>query len=400
MSRHWLKSVPSPMSLRKRIQVLLAFLVAVPLVILFAETYRHGHQALVSEMKRGSLEMATLEAAEMDLAFLPARQAAEGVARAVEALPTLDPETVRNLLRGTLEHVPDAYGFCVALLPDATPAGALAPYAFRLRGQVQERSLASGAYQYTRWDWFRLPLVAGRGQWTEPYFDRGGGDALMVTYGTPIHRDGRLVGVATVDLSLASLAQRLGRLHPGGDGTVYLVGRTGRILLHPRLRPMAEPGAEDPQALARLRTLLEHRGTDTVEMKDPVARRRSWLVEMPVPTMASGAGGRDWSLIVSWPMAPRMTPLLRLALRMGLLFLFLGGGALLFLHRAFEDSITRPLRRLVDQARGFAQGDCAIRRAPREESEDLQELGQAIRTLGEALAEARGTGAGRDGGRS
>jgi HAMP domain-containing protein len=85
---------------------------------------------------------------------------------------------------------------------------------------------------------------------------------------------------------------------------------------------------------------------------------------------------------------------------MGHQFLFLGGGALLFLHRAFEDSITRPLRRLVDQARGFAQGDYAIRRAPREESEELQELGQAIRTLGEALAEARGAEAGLDGGRS
>ena len=388
------------MSLRKRIQVLLAFLVAVPLAILFIETYRHGHQTLMTEMKRGSLDLASLEAAEMDLAFVPARQAAEGVARAVEILPSLEPDLLRSLLRRTLDQVPDAYGFCVALVPDATPAGALAPYAFRARGQVQERSLASDEYQYTRWDWFRLPLVAGRGRWTDPYFDRGGGDTLMVTYSTPIRRGGRLVGVATVDLSLDGLARRLGGLHPGGDGTVYLVGRSGRVLIHPHLRPLAEPGGEDPKTLARLKTLLEHRGTDTVEMRDPVVQRRSWLVEMPVPSMAAEAGGRDWSLVVSWPLAPRLAPLMRLALRMGLLFLFLGGGALLFLHRAFEDSITRPVRRLADQARCFAQGDFTLRRAPREESEELHDLGQAIRTLGTALAEAKGARVGDEGGRT
>jgi sigma-B regulation protein RsbU (phosphoserine phosphatase) len=387
------------MSLRKRIQVLLAFLVAVPLAILFVEAYRHGHRTLVTEMKRGSLEMASLEAAEMDLSFVPARQAAEGVARAVEVLPDLEPQVLQDLLRRTLDHLPEAYGFCVALRPDATPAGALAPYVYRVQGQVQERSLASEAYQYTRWDWFRLPLAAGRGRWTDPYFDQGGGEALMVTYGTPIRRGGRLVGVATVDLSLDSLARRLAGLHPGGEGTVYLVGRSGRILLHPRLHPLAEPAVEEPKAQAQLKELLDHKGTDTVEMRDPVDRRRSWLVEMPVPSMASEAGGRDWSLIVSWPMAPRLAPLTTMALRMGLLFLFLGGGALLFLQRAFEDSITRPVRRLADQARSFTQGDFTPHRAPREESEELQELGQAIRSLGTALAEAKGAGAAEPGGR-
>jgi sigma-B regulation protein RsbU (phosphoserine phosphatase) len=382
------------MSLRKRIQVLLAFLMALPLAILFVESARHGHQTLVREMKKGSLQMATLQAAQMDLTFIPARRAAEGLARAVAAAPALDPEALRTLVRLTLDQVPDAYGFCVALEPGATPAGALAPYAFRdvfrAEGRIHERSLADPGYQYTRWPWFQAPMASGRGRWSEPYFDQGGGDALMITYSAPIRRQGRLVGVATVDLSLMDLARRLAGLHPGGDGTVYLVDRTGRILLHPQLPAQGDASSRvDPRLAAGLKALLAHPGTDTVELTDPVARRRSWVVEMPVASMAGDQGGRGWSVIVSWPMVRRVAPLIQLAERLALLFLGLGGGALLFLNRAFDDVITRPVRRLAGQARRYAQGDFSARRGPREEAQELEELGQAIQALGTALAEAR-----------
>ena len=72
------------MTLRKRIQILLAFLVGVPLLILLVESYQAGRKTLLTQMKQEALQTARLETAEMDLTFDPPRLIAEGVIRALE----------------------------------------------------------------------------------------------------------------------------------------------------------------------------------------------------------------------------------------------------------------------------------------------------------------------------
>jgi sigma-B regulation protein RsbU (phosphoserine phosphatase) len=377
------------MRLRTRIQVLLAFLVAMPLLILFFEVVRSGHRTVMDQMQVESLQIAALQAAEMDLTFVPARETADGLARSMETAASLDPEAIKALLRHSLDHAPEIYGLGVALSPEATSVGRFAPYVFRADGRFQERSLHDPAYEYTRWDWYRLPMALGQGHWTQPYFDRGGGDTLMITYSAPIRRYGHLIGVAAADLSLDGLVKRLGALRPGGNGSVSLVGKDGRILLHPAL--LATPSAapeEDPQAVAVLKSLMRHPGTDMRAMNDPVSRRKAWVVEMPVRSMAEELGGPGWSVVVSWPMGQRMGPYIKLGERVLCLFLFLGGGALMFLNRAFEEMITRPIRRLARQARRYAHGDFAGKAGLKEEALELEELSQALGQLGTALAES------------
>ncbi len=102
---------------------------------------------------------------------------------------------------------------------------------------------------------------------------------------------------------------------------------------------------------------MKHSGTDTVKVSDPVSHRKSWLVESPIPSLSAGRGGEDWSLIVSWPLDKRMAPLNGMGRRMLVLYLFLGGAAIWFLNRIFDDNITRPLRSLAEQARSYAGGD-------------------------------------------
>ena len=78
------------MSLRKRIQILLAFLVGIPFLVLLFESYQTGRQTLVAEMKLQARQIADLETAKMDLTFDPARLIVEGLVRAVETAPQLD----------------------------------------------------------------------------------------------------------------------------------------------------------------------------------------------------------------------------------------------------------------------------------------------------------------------
>jgi sigma-B regulation protein RsbU (phosphoserine phosphatase) len=371
------------MSLRKRIQILLAFLVGIPLLLLLFESYRAGRHTLLKQMKEGSLGIAQLQAAEMDLTFEPPRLIAEGVARALEIVPELKPDRIRELLRSTLRQSPDLYGAAVAFHPALTSLGRFAPYVYRRDGVETEHSLTDPSYDYARRDWYRLPMESASGRWSLPYFDEGGGNVLMITFSALVRREGRVVGVATVDLSLRALVERLRRLKPGGEGAVYLVSPEGRILAHPSLKTLEDRRAD--RTLSGLEELIKRRGVDTVEMEDPVSRRTSWIVETPLRSLSAARGGHDWSLIVSWPLGGRLAPLTGLGRRMLVLYLFLGGGALLFLNRSFDQIITRPLRRLAEQARHYAEGDFSRPAPKHEEALELRELGRALNSLGAKL---------------
>jgi HAMP domain-containing protein len=186
-----------------------------------------------------------------------------------------------------------------------------------------------------------------------------------------------------VDLDLDSLVKSLQALKPGGEGTAYLVNRKGRILAHPDLKPLAElPGNEE---LNELVDLMKRGEVDTLAMSDPVSHIKSWIVESPIKSLSAARGGGDWSLIVSWPIEKRMLPLNGMVRRLLVLYLFLGGAAIWFLNRIFDDTITRPLRKLAEQANHYAKGKFGHPAAPLSEAMELRELGQALNVLGDTL---------------
>lgn len=368
------------MSLRKRIQILLGILVGIPLVLLLGESYRAGRTTFLRQLKLESLQIARLEAARIDLTFDPPRLVAEGMARGLSLSESLRGDEIRELVRRTLHENPGMYGTGVFLDPRLTPLGRFAPYAFRRNGQETEITIP---YEYTQWDWYRLPVVAGRQLWSKPYFDEGGGGTLMVTCSVPIRRAGRIVGVATVDLDLEGLVSHLRQIRPGGGGSIYLASPEGNIVAHPDLKILVDLGGV--AKLGGLYGLMKAKGDDMTEMKDPVSGRNAWIVETAIDSLSEARGGQDWSAIVSWPLDARLAPLSEFARRMLVLYLFLGGAALLFLNRSFEQVISRPLRRLSEQARRYARGDFSRRSPGDEEAAELKELSRALEKLGETL---------------
>ena len=368
------------MSLRKRIQLLLGLLVGIPMVILLTESYRSGRETFLRQLRIESLQIAKLEEEEIDLTFEPPRVVAEGLARSLAAFESLRGEEVRELLRRTLHENPQLYGAGVFLDPGSTPLGQFAPYVFRKKGVESEITLP---YDFARSDWYRLPVKAGRGLWSEPYFDEGGGETLMVTHTAPILREGRIVGVATVDLDLDGLVSRMRQIRPGGGGSVYLACREGHIVAHPDLKAVSH--LDDVQRMKKLVELINARGQGMTEMKDPVTGRDSWVVENPIDSLSEEHGAEAWSVVVSWPLDARLAPLNRFARRMLVLYLFLGGAALLFLNRSFDQIVSRPLRCLAEQARRYAKGEFAPRPPGGDEAAELMELSRALDGLGETL---------------
>ena len=364
------------MSLKKRIQILLAFLVGIPMLLLLYESYQTGRKALIHEMKKEALQIARLETVEMDLTFEHPRTIVESMVRSLEIDPQLKPEDMQKLLLRTLQENPEIHGVGIALDPSLTPLKRFAPYAFRRKGV---ETLITLPYDYIQRDWYRIPLESGRGKWINPYYGEGG-EALMISYVAPLRRNNLVVGMVAIDLDLAGLVQRLRTLKPGSDGTVYLVSQRGKILAHPDLKPIADMQTGG-QVSGNLMELMKRTGVDAVKMKDPVSRHTSWIVESPIRSLSAGRGGEDWSLIVSWPLEKKLAPLNDMGRRMLVLYLFLGGAALWFLNRTIDDSVIRPLRNLTQQALSYSRGDFSQQPVVQNDTLELRALGQALSAI-------------------
>ncbi|WP_150274770.1 methyl-accepting chemotaxis protein [Paenibacillus tepidiphilus] len=88
---------------------------------------------------------------------------------------------------------------------------------------------------------------------TDPYIDAGSGK-MVVSVSTPILDDsGKLLGVASADISTEQITEALGSFNYNGSGFAILIDKTGTFIYHPNadnilLQTMADLG-EDWQAL-------------------------------------------------------------------------------------------------------------------------------------------------------
>ncbi len=157
-------------------------LVAAPLFLALAAC-QTSQYVLPTAAERAGLEQSILAETEM-LAAVPLTEAA--------IYPVLD---------ALLAKHPDAYGSTFALDPAAV-GSPLAPYAYRASGKIAHRSLASDSYDYPHQTWFSVPLKSGKTLWSEPYFDKGGGEVEMITFSAPVRKGGRIIGIITADIEL------------------------------------------------------------------------------------------------------------------------------------------------------------------------------------------------------
>ena len=108
------------------------------------------------------------------------------------------------------------------------------PYTYRTNGRLEQKQLGTDTYRYHTMEWYTAPMKAGRGCWSEPYFDEGGGEIIMSTYSVPIHdATGRNIGVFTADVSLDWLSQVINARHIYPSSFNVMISRTGRIMACP-----------------------------------------------------------------------------------------------------------------------------------------------------------------------
>ena len=110
-----------------------------------------------------------------------------------------------------------------------------APYVYRGTDGIQRMNIDQTVYDWyrdPRYTWFTAPKKAGRGVWSEPYFDVGAGGILMSTYSAPFKTGDKFGGVCTVDIDLPRLRETVGR-DIDAELDFVILAADGRYVFHP-----------------------------------------------------------------------------------------------------------------------------------------------------------------------
>ena len=117
-----------------------------------------------------------------------------------------NPDDMYRIVRRLLEINPYIVGSTVAFEPYyyQEKGEQYSPYAYRgIDGVIYTKQLGTADYEYHYMDWYLIPKLLKKNYWSEPYYDRGGGEQMMTTYSHPLYdKNGHFYAILTADISL------------------------------------------------------------------------------------------------------------------------------------------------------------------------------------------------------
>ncbi len=286
---------------------------------------------------------------------------------------------------------PVVYGSALAIRPETADglAEAWAPYCHRTDAGVRLLDLGRDGRRYQDQEWYAAALARGQPLWTDPYFDEGGGDVLMVTRSVPVTMrtaDGeKVVGVATADVALGWLDKVVRELPVSTSGYAFVVGPGELVAGHPgsaRGAPShlaAAPGMDDAYRRAVRESLASDAGDGQAprDVRDPRDGRSGWMSGLPL-------GETGWHAVLFFPDADRAEA--TIAFRRRLLAASLLGGLLLALAMAaLARSIVRPVSALAQATVEVAGGRLDSPLPPIHSQDEVGRLARSFGSMQQAL---------------
>lgn len=368
-----------------RLSLYIILLTGGVLVGTFAVFFAYSLRIAESNAVRDADNMLATATARIDAVLQNVETAVSNMSSLVESrLRT--PDSLYALTRSVLENNPLIVGSAIAFEPKYFKDRGLyfSPYSCREDGQLKSMQLGSDTYRYHDMEWYAMPRTKKIPHWSEPYFDKGGGNMLMTTYSKPLfNRDGEVFAVFTADLSLGWLGEMIGGIKPYPGSYNLMLSRTGRYMVHRRQE----------------RVMKETVYSATGEMTDTTVRyiagqmisgRHGMAVLQNDDTLAyvfyAPVDRTGWSLGIVCPRSQVFASVDKM--KMAVILVVLSGLLLLFVlcHRLIR-GLTRPLRQFADAAQGVACGDFTAPLPPGSRDRELRELRDSFQSMQESLTE-------------
>ena len=223
-----------------------------------------------------------------------------------------------------------------------------------------------------------------RAEWTEPYYQEGGGNVVLATYAVPVHlRDDKAPVSAVVrgDISLFWLRRLLQNIDVGDGGYAFLISKNGTFIAHPDpsfimnqsiFSVAAARGDAQLRAIGRKMTAGGYRLRHVRRSPLDEGGRGSWLAYRPV----SSTG---WSLgivVSDSAISADVVALNRIQWAIALI----GIAALLVITLLIAGTITRPIRGLDAATHALASGDLG---APLPKARGRDEIARLTTSFGQ-----------------
>lgn len=312
------------------------------------------------------------------------------MAASLEHIKYSQPELMKQIA-DSVQLNPDIFGAAVAYEPYAYNPRLrdFCPYYSRQKDRLKFSWLGGKNYRYHLWDWYSLPKELGRAVWSEPYFDEGGGNAVMSTFSVPFYKDVRGIrkfsGVVTADMSLAWLQDIISRVTIYRTGYAFLISQNGVFITHPdkylvmRESIFTVAEAANDVTLRNIGRRMIHGKTGFVALPEYFTGKKAWMYYVPLQS----AG---WSIGVVIPDEELFADVHRLS-RIVLIIGIVGFAFLFFVITAISRNITNPLRKLAQTTTEIAKGSLDVALPQERTSDEVGELTTSFENMQVALKE-------------
>lgn len=279
-------------------------------------------------------------------------------------------------------------GGCIAVVPGALPSSGndlMMEYASRDgQGQWESKHLGDSAYDYTSMPWYTDAVSTGKPAWSEPYFDKGGGNKLMVTYSYPLcDPEGKVLAVMTADISIDDLTHEITKLKPVDEGYAFIISKEHTFVTYPDKSKVLSEDIE---------TYAKEKGWKMVSElgeKDYSSKSSTFRIDEDGKDMllvCHRMGLTDWIICSIAPYSSIMSSLDLVTVK-AVVLIVAGLLILLFLIRAIVIYSMRPLSRLTATVDSISSGHLDTPLPAMKASDEIGHLNNAFSKMQLSLRE-------------
>ncbi len=321
-----------------------------------------------------------------------------GVVGRGHATGYLDRKGVTDALKANLEQNAFAYGSWFAEAPGsfdgrnaelagnkefgANKKGELAPYWTKSKNG----EIAYSVFDVdTQAEWYALAANSGKGALTQPYIESTTGDkTAMSSIAYPVVSGSKFIGVAGVDVSLATLSKKLQAMRPFGSGRVLLVSQGGKWIVPADAESMMKP--VEGEGAQTLLAALKSGSPATISglnggMDEPFERV---VYPFAVPDVNT-----TWAVVVDVPMSVMTAPVADQTWMMIVSGIVLLGAVIATLYVATGSLLRQPLKGLLQSVGRLGEGHYEEEVEGQERTDETGALAKSLEGFRHSLADAK-----------
>ena len=285
-------------------------------------------------------------------------------------------------------------GAAVAYNPDYEPKKGqpFSPYAYRNGTDIYTKQLNTPEYDYLHQEWYTKPLAEGKGTWSEPYIDEGGGEVGMITYSQPIiNSKGEIYAIQTADIALHWLSELMCELDSTTKQNMFkdsesfpsysfIVSHKGTIVAYPY------------KAELSYKTLYEfledHDGLEDANEILSSNNGYTTVVQNNTGTMYvlfySSIEHTGWTLVTIMPLKVILKPVGSIIGIFGILML-IGLIIVAVICRSAIRRVTMPITQFADSADEIASGNLSVQLPTINTKDEMLRLHNSFATMQKSL---------------